>query len=108
MVERAPATIAPGIVLPMYFRFCGIAVFRNVRKPAWLSGFLDTLYPTVIQSDRTKKTATRLHYRMTGMIALRQLALTTVDRASLHWLLRMSPAKAVTEIFSIPAELKKF
>ena len=55
MVESAPPTITPGIVWPMYFRFCGIAVFRNVGKPAWLSGFLDTLYPTVIQSDRTKK-----------------------------------------------------
>ncbi len=84
MVESARPTITPGIVWPMYFRFCGIAVFRNAGKPAWLSGFLDTLYPTVIQSDRTKKTATRLHYRMTGMIALRQLALTTLDRASLN------------------------
>jgi len=55
MDGSAPATIAPGTVLPMYFRFCGIAVFKNARKPAWLCGFFDTLYSTVDQSDRTKK-----------------------------------------------------
>lgn len=61
MVGRAPSTIELGIDSTMYFRFCGIAVFRNARKPAWLSGFLDTLCPTVIRGDRTKKAAMLLY-----------------------------------------------
>jgi hypothetical protein len=61
-----PEATALRVVLPMYIPFCGIAVFRNVRKPAWLSGFVATLFPTVLQSGRPKKTAIRLLYRKKG------------------------------------------
>jgi len=97
-----PAATALGVVLPMYIPFCGIAVFRNVRKPAWLSGFLDTLFPTVLQSDRPKKQPQGCSMERREVIALRQRALTASDRASLHWQLQMSPAKADSKIFSLP------
>jgi hypothetical protein len=57
---------ALGVVLPVHISFRGITVLKNVRKPAWLLGLLDTLYGTVLQSDRPKKTAKRLRYRKTG------------------------------------------
>jgi len=103
-----PAATALGVVLPMYIPFCGIAVFRNVRKPAWLSGFLDTLYGTVLESDRPKKTATRLIYRKTGGycdapactdgLRQRQLALAASD---------MSRKSGFRNLFTSSWELKK-